>query len=166
MSSDVILTEDLLIEKIQNAGLRVTLPRRAIVRALLASPESFISAQMIMDQVSADTGQVEASTVYRTLEDLGRIGLVHHIHHGNGVPGTWRLTVNHDHEHLVCENCGKTIEVPHGEFAPLYQVLRETYGFQTNPHHFTFLGYCDSCDPQTGHPHPHGTRQEGKASPA
>lgn len=164
MSSDVILTEDLLIERIRDAGLRVTLPRRAIVRALAASDESFISAQMIIDRVSANTGQVDASTVYRTLEDLARIGLVHHITLGNGKPGTWHVTLNHDHEHLVCENCGKTIEVPQAEFASLYEVLRKTYGFQTNPHHFAFLGFCDECEPHTGHPHPHGSRQEGERS--
>jgi Fur family ferric uptake transcriptional regulator len=166
MPGDTILTEDLLIEKFRDAGLRVTLFRRAIARALAASPESFISAQTIIDRVLADTGQVEASTVYRTLEDLARIGLVHHIHNGNTGPGTWHVTVDHDHEHLVCENCGTTIEVPQDQFTPLYEVLRETYGFRTNPHHFTFLGYCEACDPHTDHPHPHGTKREGETSPA
>ena len=157
MPDDVILTEDLLLERLREAGLRLTLPRRAIVRALAASDEPFISARMIIDYVSESAGRLEASTVYRTLDDLARIGLVHHIPLRNGQSGRWHITLNHDHEHLVCENCGKTIEVPHTEFAPLYELLRGKYGFRTNPHHFAFLGFCDDCEPQNGHPHPHGS---------
>ncbi len=157
MPNDVILTEDLLIERIREAGLRLTLPRRAVVRALAKSDEPFISARMIIDHILEGAGRIEASTVYRILDDLARIGLVHHIPLRIGQSGRWHITLNHDHEHLVCEICGKTIEIPHTEFAPFYELLRRKYGFQTNPHHFAFLGYCDDCDPQNGHPHPHET---------
>ena len=158
MFDDVTLTEDLLIERIREAGLRLTLPRRAVVRALVSSDEPFISARTIIDHVLEGAGRIEASTVYRILDDLARIGLVHHIPLGNGKSGNWHITLNHDHEHLVCEICGKTIEIPHTEFAPFYELLRRKYGFQTNPHHFAFLGFCDDCDPEGGHPHPHRTR--------
>ncbi len=158
MSTDVVLTEDLLIEKIREAGLRLTLPRRAVVRALVTSDEPFISARMIIDHVLKSTGRIEASTVYRVLDDLARIGLVHHIPLKNGQSGKWHVTLEHDHEHLVCEFCGKTIEIPHSEFSSLYELLHHKYGFQTNPHHFAFLGFCDGCGPQDDHPHPHGSR--------
>ena len=157
MSNDVILTEDLLIERIREAGLRLTLPRRAVVRALAASDEPFISARLIIDHVRESAGRIEASTVYRILDDLARIGLVHHIPLGDGRAGRWHITLDHDHEHLVCEVCGRTLEIPHTEFAPLYELLRSRYGFQTNPHHFAFLGSCEDCGPQDGHPHPHGS---------
>ena len=165
MSDNVLLTEDLLIERIREAGLRLTLPRRAVVRALVASDQPFISARMIIDYVLESAGRIEASTVYRILDDLSRIGLVHHIPLRNGQSGRWHITLDHDHEHLVCEICGKTIEIPHAEFAPFCELLLRKYGFQTNPHHFAFLGFCEDCDPQSGHHHPHGTG-EGNVSPA
>lgn len=153
MPSDVIVTEDLLIERIRQAGLRLTLPRRAVVRALVGSDESFISARMIIDHVLESTGRIEASTVYRVLDDLARIGLVHHIPLRNGQSGRWHVTLDHDHEHLVCEFCFNTIEIPKAEFEPLYERLRIEYGFRTNPHHFAFLGFCDKCGPRNDHPH-------------
>ena len=156
MPNDVILTEDLLVERIREAGLRLTLPRRAVVRALAASEEPFISARLIIDYVRESTGRIEASTVYRILDDLARIGLVHHIHLGSGHSGRWHITLDHDHEHLVCEVCGSTLEIPHTEFAPLYELLRSKYGFEINPHHFAVLGSCDDCGPQDDHPHPRG----------
>ena len=117
MSSDVILTEDLLIERMREVGLRLTLPRRAVVRAMVESDEQFISARMIIDYVLQNAGRIEASTVYRVLDDLARIGLVHHIPLRNGQSGRWHVTLNHDHEHLVCEFCTKTIAIPRVEFA-------------------------------------------------
>ena len=106
------LSEELLTERIQRAGLRLTLPRRAICRVLANSDEAFLSASMIAEQVWRTAGQVDASTVYRTLDELARIGLVHLIHLGSGQPSMWHLTLDHSHEHLVCEGCGTTIEVP------------------------------------------------------
>lgn len=157
MSNETILTEDLLIARMREAGLRLTLPRRAVVRALVEREETFISARMIIDYVMDTAGRIEASTVYRVLDDLARIGVVHHIPLRNGQSGRWHVTLNHDHEHLVCEYCGKTVAIPAKEFAPLFKLLRRKYGFQTNPHHFAFLGFCDDCGPQNDHPHPHKT---------
>lgn len=154
MAGEVPVTEDLLIERMREAGLRLTLPRRAVVRALATSEETFVSARMIIDRVLQNAGRIESSTVYRILDDLARIGLVHHIHLKNGKSGKWHVTLSHDHEHLVCENCGNTVQVPQVEFAPLYDLLSSKYGFRTNPHHFAFVGYCRDCGPQSDHPHP------------
>ena len=153
MAHDLVITEKLLTERIHAAGLRLTLPRRAICRVLADTGEAFLSASMIVERVSETAGHVDASTVYRTLDELGRIGLVHLIHLGNNQAGMWHLTIHHDHEHLVCESCGTTIEVPQSDFAPLYDVLREKYGFQPNAHHFAFLGFCRECGPPTDHLH-------------
>ena len=148
-----VISEKLLTERIHGAGLRLTLPRRAICRVLADSDEAFLSASMIVERVSKAAGQVDASTVYRTLDEMARIGLVHLIHLGSGQPGMWHLTLDHGHEHLVCEDCGKTIEVPQSDFAPLYDVLRTKYGFQPNAHHFAYLGFCEDCGPRNDHHH-------------
>ena len=68
---------------------------------------------------------VNVETVYRTLDEFARIGLVHHVHHGNQ-PGQWHLTMNHDHLHLVCERCGDTRLVPTEEVVELVKGKRRT----------------------------------------
>lgn len=154
MSNVLALTEELLIKKMRSAGLRLTLPRRAVIRALIQTEEPFISARNIIDKVQESTGRIEASTVYRILEDLSRIGLVHHVPFRNGRSGKWHVTLSHDHEHLVCEYCAKTITIPDVEVAPLFELFRRKYGFHTSPHHFAFVGFCEDCGPQNDHPHP------------
>ena len=94
MSNEVVLTEDLLIERLREAGLRLTLPRRAVLRALAASEEPFVSARLIIDHVQETTGRIEASTVYRILDDLARIGwfTTSHWAAGGREDGTSRST--------------------------------------------------------------------------
>ena len=164
MSDDVALTEDLLIERIREAGLRLTLTRRAIVRALADGDEAFKSAQMIIDRVSDSGGYVDPSTVYRTLDDLARLELIHHVPGRNGRSGTWHVTLNQDHVHLVCENCRRAIEVPETEFAPFSELLRGRYGFKTKSHHVAFLGSCNRCEDHGDHPYPQRAEQEVEGS--
>ena len=142
---DLTPAESLLTNRIREAGLRLTLPRRAICRILANSEEEFLTASMVLKDVIENMGQIDASTVYRTLDELARIGLVHHVHLGPGQPGKWHLTTDHDHQHLVCENCGKTIDVPETDLAPMYELLRTRYGFHSHGHHMALFGFCDEC---------------------
>lgn len=135
---------------IRSAGLRLTLPRRAICRVLAANSEGFLTVAQILESVEQSAGQIDSSTAYRTLDELARIGLVHHIHFGNQ-PGKWHLTLDNDHQHLVCETCQKTTLVPLTEIAPMFNHFRDTYQFHTNLHHFAILGHCEDCKPRYPH---------------
>lgn len=144
--------EEALHRAIRGAGLRLTLPRRAICRVLAKNGEGFITAADLIGQIEAQSLSIDSSTVYRTLDELARIGLVHHVHLGSQ-PGRWHLTIDHDHQHLVCEGCGRTILVPAAEVEPMFERFRTEYGFTINTHHFAILGFCDECRARTDHPH-------------
>ena len=136
--------EEILIGKLREAGFRITLPRRAICRVLAESEKEFLNVATILQRVKASAGEIDASTIYRALEYLAGIGLVHQVQLGH-VPGFWHLTVHHDHQHLVCEECGKTIAVPMEVFEQTYESLRQDYGFSPNSHNLAVLGYCSDC---------------------
>jgi Fe2+ or Zn2+ uptake regulation protein len=143
---------DLLLEAMRRAGLRLTLARRAICRVLGDSKEDFLTAATILERVTRIAGVIDPSTVYRTLDDLARLGYLHHVHLGS-LPGAWHVTVDHNHQHLVCEGCGRTITVPLAELAPGFDVIKDRYRFRPNAHHFAILGYCENCSPPADHPH-------------
>jgi Fur family ferric uptake transcriptional regulator len=124
------------------------MPRRAISRVIANSTHEFLTASMILEQIEEQFGHIDPSTVYRTLDELEKLGLIHHVHLGAGQAGMWHLTVDQDHQHLVCENCGKTVDVPANEIELTYALLRKKYGFTPNTHHFTILGYCEDCGPE------------------
>lgn len=141
------ITEEILIGKLRTAGFRATLARRGICRVLAESEKEFLNVATILERVTACVGEVDSSTVYRALDDLARIGLVHQVQLGH-VPGLWHLTVHHDHQHLVCEDCGRTITVPMDVFKNTYDSLRKSYGFIPNNHNLAVLGCCADCSPK------------------
>lgn len=152
MSTGTVKVEEEMHARIREAGLRLTMPRRAICAVLAANGEEFVSSSDVLAAVERDTGPIDPSTVYRTLDEFARIGLVHHVHHGNQ-PGQWHLTVNHDHLHLVCEECGKTELVPTEQVQSMLDLFEETYRFRAYLHHFAVLGRCETCHNATRRRH-------------
>jgi Fe2+ or Zn2+ uptake regulation protein len=145
--------ETLLHERIKRAGLRLTLPRRAICAVLARHGEGFLTVQEILaDAIEGAAGPIDPSTGHRTLNELARIGLVHHVHFGSQ-PGRWHLTIDHDHQHLACETCGELTLVPTSLLQPTFDRLRDEYGFYVSLHHFAILGQCQSCQATAGHDH-------------
>ncbi len=152
MSTGTVKVEEEMHTRIREAGLRLTMPRRAICAVLAANGEAFVSSGDVLAAVERDTGPIDPSTVYRTLDEFARIGLVHHVHHGNQ-PGQWHLTVNHDHLHLVCEQCGRTQMVPTEEVQSMLDLFEEKYRFRAYLHHFAVLGRCEACRTNERHRH-------------
>ena len=145
--------ETLLHEKIRRAGLRLTLPRRAICAVLARHEEGFLTVQEILSEVvEGAAGPIDPSTGHRTLNELARIGLVHHVHFGSQ-PGRWHLTLDHDHQHLACETCGALTLVPTALLQSTFDRLKDDYGFYVSLHHFAILGQCESCRETAGHGH-------------
>ena len=132
-----------IIAKIRGRGGRATGTRRATIAVLLNTGQSHLSAEDIVSQVKLQHPEVAESTIYRNLATLEELGVVEHVHLGHG-PSTYHLSED-GHQHLLCERCGKVIEVPEETFAPLAQQLVATYGFQIHPRHFAIMGLCRRC---------------------
>jgi Fur family ferric uptake transcriptional regulator len=138
----VSTTSDTLRYRLHEEGLRLTPQRRlvldAVVRLQHATPEA----------VYADVRRTEpglnASTVYRTLELLERLGLVRHTHLGSG-PVTYHAADDSGHLHLVCESCGRVTEASTEHAADLVGRLRAAHGFQPDVEHMAISGRCAEC---------------------
>ena len=146
-------TADELLTRIRDAGMRVTLARRAICAALAASEDEYLTASDIQTRVDAVAAGIDSSTIYRTLDELTRLGPIHHLHIGSNQQGLWHLTMDYSHQDLVCEDCGTTVIVPLEDVEPVHRVFREKYGFHAKIHHYAVLGLCSNCQPQDGHEH-------------
>jgi Fur family ferric uptake transcriptional regulator len=104
-----------------------------------------MSAGDILDRARSRAGvDIDQSTVYRTLDVLEDLGFLHHVHFGHGA-GVYHLTEESDHQHLVCEVCGKSVGVPLAELAPVLATVTTRYGFVAEGVHFALLGTCDTC---------------------
>lgn len=143
--SDMHLTPDELIRALQGSSLRITKARRAICEVLATSHQEHMSATDILERAREQAGVgIDQSTVYRTLDVLEELGYLHHVHLGHGA-GVYHLSEDPDHQHLVCERCGRSVEIPLEELAPVLATVTARYGFVAEGVHFALVGTCITC---------------------
>ncbi len=125
--------------------MRITAARRAICRVLADSHEEHLTANDLHAQAVEEAGQdIDQSTVYRTLDVFEKLGWLHHVHLGHG-PGIVHFSDEADHHHLVCEQCGRSVDVPLAELDEVFAGIAQQYGFAPTSVHFALVGTCERC---------------------
>jgi len=130
-----------LTELFREQGLKVTPQRQCIFRALDGNLEH-PTADAIFDRVTAEMPTVSLRTVYQTLNDLAAMGEINQIDLGTG---SSRFDPNlDDHQHLVCDECGKVVDVE-GDFGEVRVPRGHTHGFAVSRTEIVFRGVCPAC---------------------
>jgi Fur family transcriptional regulator, ferric uptake regulator len=134
---------DRVLDAIRARGGRVSAARRAIVATLLDQDHHHhLTVDDLATAVHARHPDIHVTTVYRTVEALQDLGILYHVHMGHG-PAQWHLR-DDDHQHLVCQACGRVIEAPPGLYDGIAGQLTAT-GFVPDPRHFALVGWCAAC---------------------
>ena len=136
---------DEILALLSARGMRRTSARKAILEALLG-PHSHLTAEDIAAEVRRRFPSVDLSTVYRTLDTLEQLGIIDHTHLSHG-PAIFHLAED-DHQHLVCEQCGRVLEVAAGTLEPFFAAVRAEFGFEVDRRHFALVGVCADCRPR------------------
>jgi Fur family transcriptional regulator, ferric uptake regulator len=134
-----------LAERLRARGLRLTAQRQRVLAAVTAldhaTPES-IGARL-REEAGPDGTAPDASTVYRNLELLERLGLVWHTHLGKGAP-VYHVA-EHPHLHVVCSSCGEVSSVDPGILDDAAERLAAQHGFTVDVGHVALTGTCRAC---------------------
>jgi len=140
--------------KFRGCGYRMTVPRQAILD-VLSRTSRHLSAEDVYFSVHKVYPHVGLTTVYRTLELLVRMDLVHKFDFGDG-RARYELSVGSKgsghHHHLICTNCGRIVD--YTDFIEEeVKLLKETekglsnkYKFKITNHLIQFYGLCDKCN--------------------
>lgn len=119
--------------------------QREAVRSALADAGGFVSAQDLHRQVNESGTPVGLATVYRRLHSLVDAGEADAL----PVPGGQLFRAcapGGHHHHLVCENCGKAIEIQPPDETWFHTSAR-THGFTVDRHVLEVFGRCGDCSP-------------------
>lgn len=123
--------------------MRVTATRRAICAVLAEPSHGHLSASDVQARAQEVLGRpIDLSTVYRTVDALQEAGAVHHVHLGSGA-SVIHVTDEGHHHHLVCDVCGRTVDLPLEELAPLAALL-DRHGYQPDTVHFAIVSRCQN----------------------
>ncbi|MGH9190151.1 MAG: Fur family transcriptional regulator [Acidimicrobiales bacterium] len=129
-------------ELLQQAGLRITAPRVAVLRVLAERPHA--AADAIMGTVRSELGAVSTQAVYDVLRVCSEAGIVRRIQPA-GSPARYELRVGDNHHHMVCRTCGSVgdVDCAVGE-APCLEPA-ELLGFDVDEAEVVFWGICPNC---------------------
>ena len=118
--------------------------QREAVRDALSTRENFVSAQELHASLRAAGSSIGLATVYRALADLAVEGDADSL----AVEGEslYRAcTPGSHHHHLICRNCGLTVEIEADAVEQWAKSVAAEHGF-TQPHHVVdVFGLCAAC---------------------
>ncbi|MET8359830.1 transcriptional repressor [Micromonospora sp. NPDC005171] len=118
--------------------------QRAEVLALLREVEGFHSAQQLHQMLLARKAGVGLTTVYRTLQLLVDAGEID----STRLPGgeqLFRRCSQSKHHHLVCRDCGRTVEVAGPAVERWADQVAAQHGFVDVGHTLEIFGTCAEC---------------------
>ncbi|MEX1079940.1 MAG: Fur family transcriptional regulator [Homoserinimonas sp.] len=133
---------DELAQSIRSAGLKVTEPRLAVLRALDAEPHA--GADTIFGAVKRDLPATSLQAVYGVLAALTAAGLLRKIEPA-GSSALYERRIGDNHHHLVCSRCNlvQDVDCVVGE-APCLSASNDG-GFAIHTAEVTFWGLCSNC---------------------
>jgi Fe2+ or Zn2+ uptake regulation protein len=144
-SSDVQSVERLL-GQLQQAGLRRTRSRRAILKIFLEAVQP-LAVPEIMAALPVGRTDLNKTSIYRELETLRTRGFVRELQFGDERQKRYELDLDGRHHHHVrCISCGRIQDVHIDEaIRTLSRSVSRQSGFAVVEHEVEFLGLCPNC---------------------
>lgn len=130
---------------LERAGFRRGGARRAVIDALAAEPCA-VSAQQIEERLVGAGRRVGRASVYRALEQLVDLGLVHRLDLGADTGAYERVDpAGEHHHHMVCDACGKVVPFEDAALERAVGNVRGGAGFEVQGHEIVLRGACGAC---------------------
>lgn len=108
------------------------------VQELLNKKSGPIDVSQLVGQL-----KVNKTTVYRQLDKLVQNGVVQEINFGDGKK-RYELAGRH-HHHLICDSCGKIIDIDNCFPENFEKTVKIKNGFEIKRHSVEFFGLCSQC---------------------
>lgn len=137
-------TRQMFIDYLAREGLKLTQQRLAILDVFLEDGGHYTLEEMYR-KVSAVDANVGQATVYRTLRLLVDSGFANEVTFGDGLT---RYELNHGqthHDHLICRECGASVEFLTPELETMLEDVARRHGFLQTSHALNIFGVCETC---------------------
>jgi len=135
---------DTFVAFVRRKGLRMTAERRAICEEIFEQ-HAHLDAGALHTALRRRNVPVSRATVYRNLELLVECGLVRRQRLGSGRTLYEHVHAGQEHDHLVCERCGRMIEFVSPGIVALRSEICRAHGFDPKRHGLQILGRCRAC---------------------
>jgi Fur family ferric uptake transcriptional regulator len=127
---------------LRRAGLRITAPRIAVLRAIRRTPHATV--EDLAERARQRLGAVSTQAVYDIVAVLEQAGLVRRIQ-PSGHASHYETRVADNHHHVVCRRCGAIADVDCAVGAMPCLEPSSTSGFTIEEAEINFWGLCPAC---------------------
>jgi len=118
--------------------------QREAVREALGESEAFVSAQALHSALREGGSSIGLATVYRALADLATEGEADSLQQ-EGESLYRACTPGTHHHHLICRNCGLTVEIEADAVEEWARTVAAEHGFTQPNHVVDVFGLCANC---------------------
>lgn len=118
--------------------------QREAVREALGTSEAFVSAQALHSALREGGSSIGLATVYRALADLATEGEADALQQ-DGESLYRACTPGTHHHHLICRNCGLTVEIEADAVEQWARSVAAEHGFTEPNHVVDVFGLCALC---------------------
>ena len=135
----------------ENRNKRLTENRRAVLKLLLDDHRA-LGAYEILRRFDWGGRSRAPVQVYRALDFLESMGLVHRVASSNAYVACYRLAERHGAILFVCEACGIVVECEEPELRSIMNKLARQSGFTIRSQLLEAVGHCLNCAEATTGP--------------
>lgn len=132
-----------LLEALDQAGVRLTGPRRELAALISRRQGHFTAADLLADADQRNLS-IGRATVFRLLELLADQNLVERVDLPDGRHAYVPCEPSH-HHHLVCVSCGAISEVDDCGIDAVTAEAARRSGFEIQSHRLELFGRCPRC---------------------
>lgn len=131
-----------VLERIQTQGLRLTTPRRRLVDLLAHTREPLVF-DILLERLGTSFDKV---TLYRNLSAFETVGVIQCIRDSDGKTRYELVSPHHHHHHVVCRGCGDMECLPECDVDNFVRQA-EHLGYHVEEHRVEVYGLCPNCRP-------------------
>ena len=136
--------KEVFLKHIQRSGLKRTAQRDLILDVFLRA-EEHLSSEDLYRLVQKEDPTIGHTTVYRTLKLLTEAGLAREVRFGDGRTHYEHNYKHQHHDHMICTECGKTIEFYSAELEAIQDAIVAKHRFRPTQHSLRIFGVCAQC---------------------
>src|SRR5450755_2597279 len=136
--------ETICNDHLRKVGLKHTGQRDTILRAFLDTRDHLSTDELYRLVKKQDDG-IGFTTVYCTLKLLAECGLASEVAFNDGVARYEHQYNRRSHHHMVCTECGASVEFFSPEAGKLQEDIARKHRFDATRHTFQIYGICEDC---------------------
>lgn len=143
------LTLQQAIEIMRKNKLKLTHQRDTLLRYLIHHQAQYVNTTQIDKYMRQQFPNMSHNTAYKNIRKLKDIGIIEERFTEGQQQIKYQCDfANHIHSHLICQNCGKVIELKIN-FTRVIQ--HQLQGYQVNNQRIEIYGICPECQRKLDH---------------